>query len=216
MLNARLTGASFPCLDVELSKGASSGYAVVRAPLERTHIVVVPTTRVTGVEDMALRDGRTENYFADAWAARHFVEEKAPRPLTRDDLGLALNSRPGRSQDQLHIHVDCLKTGVRDALRRLGPAMSTERWTKLAVPFHGDRYWALKLVSPDLRGVNVLDLVANGLHVAEGDEALVTIVLAGATFPHGGEGFYLLAMTAAHGRAGQGHGEYLQDHACAG
>ena len=215
VLNARITGASFPCLDVNIAKGVDKGFAVVRAPLDTTHIVVVPTTRVEGVEHAGLQDAATENYFADAWQARHFVSERASRPLHRPDIGLALNSRQGRSQDQLHIHIDCLQTSVRDSLQAHAGEIRTGTWARLSFDLHGDRYWATKLKSADLRDVNVFRLVADGLHVAEADRFKVTIVVAGASLDKGEDGFYLLALVARNARSNQGHGEFALDHACA-
>ncbi|WP_158809890.1 CDP-diacylglycerol diphosphatase [Beijerinckia sp. L45] len=215
VLNARLTGSSFPCLDVNIAKGVESGFAVVRAPLETTHIVVTPTARVEGVEHAGLQAAGTENYFADAWQARHFVAERAPKPLRRDDIGLALNSRPGRSQDQLHIHIDCMQVSARDALKAHEAEIHTGVWSRLSFDLHGDRYWATKLKSPDLRDVNVFQLVADGMHVTEADRSKVTIVAAGASFDKGDDGFYLLALIAKNPRSNQGHGEFLLDHSCA-
>jgi CDP-diacylglycerol pyrophosphatase len=215
VLNARITGASFPCLDVNIAKGVDNGFAVVRAPLETTHVVVVPTRRVEGVEHAGLQDAGTENYFADAWQARHFVSERAPKPLHRDDLGLALNSRQGRSQDQLHIHIDCLQTSVRNALKAHATDIHAGAWSRLSFDLHGDRYWATKLKSADLSDVNVFRLVAEGLHVAEADRFKVTIVVAGTSLDKGEDGFYLLALVAKNPRSSQGHGEFLLDHACA-
>lgn len=214
VLNARITGASFPCLDVNIAKGADTGYAVVRAPLETTHIVLVPTARVEGVEHAGLQDAGAENYFADAWQARHFVAERAPKPLHRDDIGLALNSRPGRSQDQLHIHVDCMQTSARDALKAHASEIHTGVWSRLSFDIHGDRYSALKMKSADLRDINIFKLVTDGLHVADADRFKVTIVVAGASFDKGEDGFYLLALVAKNPRSNQGHGEFLLDHAC--
>ena len=216
LVNARITGAVFPCLDVDVSKGEEAGFAVVRAPLDTTHIVVVPTVRIEGVEAPRLQEADAANYFNDAWQARHFVEEKAPRGLQRDDIGLALNSRPGRSQDQLHIHVDCVEPDVRDALRKHAAGLPADTWAHLPVALQGNRYWVRRLTSPDLSGVNIFRLVNTGLHVAEENRAKVTIVLAGASFEPGATGFYLLAALALHRRHMEGHGEILLNHSCSG
>ncbi len=214
VVNARITGGSFPCLDVNISRGVEAGFAVVRAPLEATHIVVVPTARVEGVEASQLLEPSAENYFADAWAARHYVTERISRPLAREDIGMALNSLPGRSQDQLHIHVNCLQAGVRDALKRSASDIHANTWSRLPFTFHNDRYWVMRLKSADLKGINVFRLVMDGLRIPEADRPKVTIVLAGAA-DRGEEGFYLLSLVAARARRDQGHGEFLLDHTCA-
>jgi CDP-diacylglycerol pyrophosphatase len=215
LANHKLTGAAFPCLQVDTSGGIDGGYAVLRAPLEDTHVVVVPTTRVVGVETAALRAPDAGNYFADAWRAQGFVRDRVQHPLRREDIGLALNSRPGRSQDQLHIHVDCVKASVRDLLRDHAADFKVGAWTRLPFKIVNERYWGTRLDSSDLAGVNVFQLVATGLRVADADRAGVTIALAGATFENGRPGFYLLAGVAGHSRDNLGHSEYVLDHSCA-
>lgn len=214
VVNARITGGSFPCLDVNIANGVESGFAVIRAPLEATHIVVTPTTRMEGIESPALLAPGAENYFADAWAARRYVTERVSRPLTREDIGLALNSLPGRSQDQLHIHINCLQTGVRDALKAHATQIHAGTWSRLPFTLHNDRYWVTRVKSADLRNVNVFRLVMDGLHIAEADRSKVTIVLAGAV-DRGEDQFYLLSLVAMRPRRDQGHGEFLLDHTCA-
>ena len=209
--NARLTGGSFPCLDVSLA----GGFAVVRAPLDTTHVVVVPTVRLPGIEAASLQASDSANYFADAWGARHFVEDRAPRRLERSDIGLAINSLPGRSQDQLHIHVDCLARTAREALKTHAADIGST-WSRLRFELHGERYWALRVASADLAGVNVFRLAAEGLHVTEADLARMTIVVAGTRSDQGRDGFYLLATLATSSRRMDGHGEFLLDNSCTG
>jgi CDP-diacylglycerol pyrophosphatase len=213
--NKQITGAAFPCMDADLSKGRDAGFVVLHAPLDPAHnLVAVPTIPIAGVESPYLREPGAPNYFADAWQARRFVEASVPHALQREDIGLALNSRPGRAQDQLHIHVDCLDHQVRDTLRVHAASFKTDAWTKLPFDLAGERYWGLRLNSQDLTGINLFQLVFDGLHVPEADSAKVTIVMAGATFEKSGPGFYLLAAIAGRMHNNQGHGEYLLDHDC--
>ncbi|HEX4216814.1 MAG TPA: CDP-diacylglycerol diphosphatase, partial [Acidimicrobiales bacterium] len=101
-----------PCVSVDLA----GGYAVLKDQRGVTQVLVIPTTRVSGIESPALLDPAAPNYWADAWKARRNVEQFAHREIPREDLALAVNSVYGRSQDQLHIHVDCIRPDVRDAL----------------------------------------------------------------------------------------------------
>ena len=109
--NHQLTGAAFPCLEVDTSKGEARGFVTIRAPLEKTHIIVSPTAKIEGIESPVLQSPAAPNFFDDAWRARHYVIESAAGSVEDQKIGLAVNSLPGRTQDQLHIHVDC----VRDA-----------------------------------------------------------------------------------------------------
>jgi CDP-diacylglycerol pyrophosphatase len=44
--NHRVTGAAFSCLQVKEDSGSANGFVTLRAPLERTHIAIVPTARI--------------------------------------------------------------------------------------------------------------------------------------------------------------------------
>ena len=210
--NHALTGASFPCLDVETAGGRMAGYAVLRAPLEKTHIIVTPTVRTIGIEAERLRAPDAPNYFHDAWIARRFVTDPLPRKPGRSDLAMAVNSRLGRSQDQLHIHVNCLKPDVRRALalRKTGSAA----WTRMIVLPHAPPYWALDVQSEDLGEFNIFAMVAAGLKVMPDEMDDITIVVAGAEPVRGKPGFTILARQRQSGTFDEAHGEALLDHAC--
>lgn len=204
-------GLSFPCLDVDLQQGRERGVAVLRAPLERSHIIVVPTTRIKGVESPMLLAPGVTNYWERAWEARHYVTDEIPRALDRADLGMAVNSAGGRSQDQLHIHVDCVDSDVRRALdehqAEIGPS-----WRPLPFRVSHRAYWAMRLDSEDLAGVNPVKIVAATLPGASSDMRDETVVVLGASFRDGRSGFYLLASQS--GYHGGAVGEDLLDHTC--
>jgi hypothetical protein len=96
---------------------------VLRAPSSATHVIVVPTTRISGIESPALLTENAPNYWEAAWDARRFVEEGARRQLPRDKIGMAINSAASRSQDQLHIHVACIAPKVAESLRPVMASM---------------------------------------------------------------------------------------------
>lgn len=215
LVNHSVTGAAFPCLQVETANGASNGYAVLRAPLEDTHIILTPTVRTIGIEADQLRVTDAPNYFQDAWSARHFVTDGLARQPARDDLAMAINSRPGRSQDQLHIHVSCIRPVVKQSLRRQMTSIHSRDWTQISVSAHAPRYWALALAGGDLAGVNVFDLVANGLKVSPGRMDDMTIVVAGSEGRGNDPGFIVLARQRSSRRLDEAHGEALLNHSCA-
>lgn len=97
----------------------SAGYALLKDRCGPTHYLLIPTARRSGVESAELlRDGEPD-YFADAWSERERAIAASGRSTaTSDELGLAVNSRWGRSQDQLHIHIDFVRPEVRAALRQ--------------------------------------------------------------------------------------------------
>jgi CDP-diacylglycerol pyrophosphatase len=210
--NHQLTGGAFPCLEVNTGEGLARGFAVVRAPLKQTHVVVTPTARVAGIEDAGLQSAEAPNYFADAWGARKYVLDSVERPISETEIGLAVNSRPGRSQDQLHIHVDCLRHRYAQLVRQHDAGLSAEKWTRLTFALRGRYYWAMLINSPDLSHTNIFRTAATLLRVSPGRMEDVTVVM----IPRPDRGFYLLADQYAPGAMGKGHGEFLLDHACGG
>ena len=215
MANHYVTGGAFPCLQVDTADGATTGYAVLRAPLEDTHVILTPTVRTTGIEDGRLRTADAPDYFQDAWNIRHFVTDGLTRRPARDDLAMAINSRPGRSQDQLHIHVDCIRTVVKQSLRRQMASLRTGDWTQISVLPHAPRYWALALAKDDLAGVNVFNLVADGLKIDPARMDQTTIVVAGSEAVDNRAGFIVLARQRVPNSVDEAHGEALLNHSCA-
>ncbi|HBK45216.1 MAG TPA: CDP-diacylglycerol diphosphatase, partial [Xanthomonadaceae bacterium] len=106
--------------------------------------LLLPIDRVTGIEDPQLLQPGSPNYFAAAWQARSFVEQALGRQVPRRYLSLALNSPHGRSQEQLHIHVDCIRADVRGELDAMA-AEADEAWRPLSRPLRGHRYLARRV-----------------------------------------------------------------------
>ena len=205
-----LTGGAFPCLAVDTNGGDARGYAALRAPFERLHVIVTPTVRTIGIEDARLVAPDAPNYFADAWASRHFVADDLSQKPDRSDLALAINSKPGRSQDQLHIHVACVRPDVKRSLAALAGTLQPGRFVPIKVLPKAPRYMAMPLAGATLAD-NPFALVADGLKPA--DMSDVTIVLVGT----GGDahpGFVLLARSRRHDVWDDAHGEALLDGSC--
>jgi len=99
----RQFGNPSPCMKVDLA----AGYVLLKDPNSPTHFVLIPTARVAGIEDPAILLPTAPNYWDQAWRARRYVEERVGRALGRDEVSLAINSINGRTQNQLHIHIDC-------------------------------------------------------------------------------------------------------------
>jgi CDP-diacylglycerol diphosphatase len=137
-------GVAFPCAEVNIANGLDRGFAVLQTPSSATHVIVVPTTRISGIENPALLRENAPNYWEAAWDARRFVEEGAGRRLSRDKIGMAINSAASRSQDQLHIHVACIAPTVANFLRR-HQAEIHEAWSFLSPALFGHRFAAMKV-----------------------------------------------------------------------
>jgi CDP-diacylglycerol pyrophosphatase len=136
------------------------------------------------------------------------------RGFFRSLLSLAINAATARSQDQLHIHMDCVRADVRDALHRLAASVGST-WTPLAERLAGHRYRALRIERDGLDAVNPFRLLMDDLQGAGDEMGRHTLVVVGMTFANGAPGFILLDGRADLLHGGFGHGESLQDHDCA-
>lgn len=196
-------GDPSPCVFVRPGQG---GYAVLKDRKGVAQFLLIPTDRITGIEDPAALGATESGLFEAAWEARHFLERKLGRSLPRSMVSLAVNSVGARTQDQLHIHVDCTRPEVREALRlhadEIGP-----QWAPLRFPLAGQQYWAMWVDGEDLRGINPFFLLAQ--HVS-GQQAMGShdlVVIGGER--EGRPGFVVLA------RGGPvPHGTEVQDLSC--
>jgi CDP-diacylglycerol pyrophosphatase len=105
-----------PCTSVNLAGGEEAGSAVLKDLNGKTQFLLIPTRRLTGIEDPLVGTAALPNYWRDAWAARGLVSLRVQKELPRDAIGMAINAAGSRSQDQLHIHIDCIRPKVRNAL----------------------------------------------------------------------------------------------------
>jgi len=125
-----------------------------------------------------------------------------------------VNSLQGRSQDPLHIHIDCLRPHVHAALQRLLPGI-TGQWRPLdeTLPPHQQRYEAM-WVDGETLTINPFQSLAATLPA--GDRmALHSLVVVGAYSPTGAPGFILLSGRVDPARGDRGNADDLQDLHCA-
>ncbi len=197
-----------PCSRVDLSRGEAGGFVVLKDIVGERQYLLLPTARLTGIDSPEILAPGATNYFGEAWQSRAFVEQRAGGTIARDWMSLAINSAASRTQNQLHIHIDCLRADVHDALRTAAAGIGPV-WQPLSVPLVGQTYWAMAVDGADL-DANPFALLADGLPGARADMGLYTVVVAGTTDPAGRPGFVILADRAdADNSAG---GEELQDH----
>ena len=194
-----LTGAAFPCLEVNVSGGDERGYVILRAPFGRPDLILAPTRKTVGVEDPSLQTLDAPNYFEDAWNGRAFLSDGRQKALARNDVALAVNSRRSRSQDQLHIHIGCLSSEVKRTLQTLAPALPEDRWVRIGGPMsignslHGPGLWGRRIDKETLAGVNPFRLATDGRSDGTESRSRLMIVVAGVQLANGPGGFVLLA-----------------------
>jgi CDP-diacylglycerol pyrophosphatase len=203
-----------PCSSVDLAEGVGKGFAVLKDRDGIAQFLLIPTARVSGIDDPAILEPSAANYWAAAWRARYFVEDRLQAPLPRDGVALAINSSVGRTQDQLHIHVDCIRPDVRKILAanldKIGGV-----WTPFPIPLAGHAYQAIRINYEMLDGVDPFRVLVDGDPSTGGDISKHTLVLVGETFADGSNGFVLLDDKANLAAGDHASGEQLEDHTCA-
>ena len=130
-------------------------YAVLEEK-QGAHYLVLPTMRVRGIDDPRVLQADFPNYFFHAF-------EEAERHLNapREQVGLVIDSVAGRDQDQMHLHVACVRSEVSAALAQSAGEIEA---TWAAAPFltlRGHEYNAMWI------GKDTLARVSPFLRIAE-------------------------------------------------
>jgi CDP-diacylglycerol pyrophosphatase len=210
----------YPCVSVDLAEGEARGVAILKDIKGNTQYLVIPTKKITGIESRTILEPQATNYFSDAWVATNLVDQRLGHTLARTDFAIAINSVSGRSQNQLHIHVDCIQPAVKSVLSRFGPEIATT-WQELPVKLSGHKYRAMWLPGAQLGSRNPFRLLADSLQNPAQEMGGHTLVLTGAE-RSGQVGFLLLdskaprfaVVLSSWFKLGLGSGEELEDHEC--
>lgn len=125
---------------------AKDEYVVVQdSSSSKPHgFLIIPTEQMTGIEDTKNNDPKSP--VRDIWY--HGWNESKDWPNADENLtGLAINSKDGRDQYQLHIHIACADKQVLDTLNTLNKAskIGTDVNHPTDVTLKGHPYEALKL-----------------------------------------------------------------------
>src|ERR1700683_4994268 len=136
-----------PCERIWLSSPQpdSPGYAVLEDRKGGAHYLLIPIQTMSGTESAELLDPDLPNYFAEAWNARDLLNAYVGHAVPRNAVGLALNSARAREQDQFHIHIECLRPEVFDALHAAAAQISA-KWSPVTVI--GSTYQAMRIDDP--------------------------------------------------------------------
>jgi len=182
-----------PCVHIELSApDDAAGFAILKDRKGGAHFLLIPTATVAGIESPVLLAAASPNWFDAAWVARRYLDDAAGRQLERAEIGLAVNSAHARSQDQLHIHIECLQPALREALGSSAAQLDPASWVPIAFP--GWRLMALRVDGETLGAANPFQLLANrlpGARQAMGDYSLLVAGVTLSSVP----GFVILAGT---------------------
>jgi CDP-diacylglycerol pyrophosphatase len=202
-----------PCLSVWQRSPPKASFVILKDLVGDGQVLAIAVDRISGIESPEVLKPAIGELWLAAWHARHFVAGLLDTDLTDDAIGLAINSSHARSQDQLHIHVDCVSPEVRDLLRGHLDELS-DKWSSLGFLLLGKRYQAIRLSESEFAERNVFTLVASSSPEAAADMGAETVVVSGATFPDGSRGFIVLEDRADRVPGDRAHGEDLLDHTC--
>ncbi|MBV1838496.1 CDP-diacylglycerol diphosphatase [Acetobacter estunensis] len=188
--------------------------AVLKSIEGRSQYLLIPTDRNAGMESPALRDPATPDYFAHAWAQAFRVGEGYGVRLPREDVALAINSQDGRSQNQFHIHVECIRPEIKVALYYMREAVSSQ-WAFLPALLRGHPYRAMRVNGTNLAGVKPFLRLAQSLRYPESEMGHHTLAVVPEIFDDNQPGFLILDGVADLAHKNRGSAEELQDHSCA-
>lgn len=194
-----------PCAEVDTQAGFVV-YKDIHGPLQ---YLLMPTAKISGIESPALLATSSPNYFFDAWQARHFMAQKYGAPIDDADISLAINSQYGRSQDQLHIHISCLKPAIKTALLAQ-EADFRQQWQPLPGGLLGHDYLVRRTTAAQLQQAGAFRLLADEVPGAK--DEMGRYGLAMTALPDGQ--FLLLASKASLTKLHRASVEELQDHSC--
>lgn len=181
------------------------GFVVFRDRHGPVQTLIMPTIKITGIEDSQLLQGNARNYFYDAWQSRSILDEQNNKPIDSKYLSFSVNSSHGRSQDQLHIHASCLRKDVYDIVERHRSEFRNQ-WTKLPEKLLGHTYIAQKVKLADLEKTSpFMMLHAHGGKMGDYGLAVVSVQ---------NDEAILLASKAKLLEGNEGSVEEIQDTHC--
>jgi CDP-diacylglycerol pyrophosphatase len=196
-------GDPAPCQRVDLAKG----YVTLKDLNGPLQYLLMPIEKITGMESPILLHPATPNLFADAWQERSLLAQRRGKPIDDTALSLAINSQYARSQNQLHIHISCLRPDVRQRLDALAPQLS-EQWQSETLQKH--RYQIRTLTEAQLAQQSVFIRLAAEVPDARSEMGKYGMALA--ALPDGR--LALMAIERNWVKLESGSAEELQDHRC--
>ncbi|MCW0454336.1 CDP-diacylglycerol diphosphatase [Xanthomonas sacchari] len=205
-INAWHSGVPVPCRILD----PAQGYALLQDERGRAHAWLVPTRRINGAAKLALQRQDTPNYFWLAWRARGVLSDLLGAPVPDTAVAVVVDAQTLPSQNQLHLHIACLRADIREQLAVAGPYWDAHwngYWLK------GRRYYLRTLSEAELAMRSPFLRVAEELPGASGNLERYGLAL---TVLQDGR-FVLLALprTLLGRGANLGAARVLQDDDCA-
>lgn len=236
------THSPAPCDEVVLENDQQHGHVIFKDRNGPLQYLLLPTTKVTGIESSDLLKADEPNYFYRAWVARSFMIKKLGRPIDDQEISLAINSQRGRSQNQLHIHISCLRPDVRDLIQKefqKKPSVSEvaagethnlkDKWQEFPGGLLGHKYFVRSISLEQLKTENVFSLLAELIKSQPAEKPALSpfadqqaaaslgdfgLALVSLSTPKNSGKLLLLANKANLLAMNRGHIEEIQDHTC--
>ena len=201
--NMAATGNPAPCQQVN----SAQGYVTLKDLNGPLQYLLMPIEKITGMESPIILEPATPNLFAEAWQQRALLTQRHGAPIPDSALSLAINAQYGRTQNQLHIHISCLRPDVRQQLDALAPRLNAQ-WQSETLRKHG--YLVRALSKEELAQKSAFILLADEVPHARSEMGKYGLALA--QLPDGR--LALLALERNWLKLNSGSAEELQDHNC--
>ncbi|WP_157952963.1 CDP-diacylglycerol diphosphatase [Limnobaculum parvum] len=202
-----------PCIDVVLTPETKRGYAIFKDRKGPLHFLLIPTAKIDGIESKELQQPDSTDYLYQAWMARYYLAQQVGKPISREMVSLAVNSAYGRSQEQLHIHIACIKPEIQ---AQLGSQMDTfsEKWSSVPYGINNHHYIARTLTESQLREVSPFQRVAMEVSDAADNMEKYGLALVAYTGHNNMPMYLLLANRLDIFGMNVGHTSDIQDYQC--
>lgn len=192
-----------PCRKVDVR----NGFVVLKDRNGPLQFLLMPVEKITGIESPILLNPSTPNFFAEAWRSRHYMEEKRGAPIADSAVAVSINSQRGRTQNQLHIHISCLRPDIRQRLDTLSASL-TDLWQSEQL---GEHVYQVRAVTRDeTKKMSPFIRIANELPGAR--EEMFKYGIAIAALPDGRRALMVIKRNLL--LMNKGSAEELQDHTC--
>lgn len=201
--NMAKSGNPAPCQQVNTAQG----YVTLKDLNGPLQYLLMPIEKITGMESPIILEPTTPNLFAVAWQQRGLLAKKRGEPIADSALSLAINAQYGRSQNQLHIHISCLRPDVRQQLDNLTTRLN-DQWQSATLQKH--HYLIRTLSTAELAQQSAFIRLAEEVPNARMEMGKYGLALA--ELPDGR--LALLALERNWLKLNSGSAEELQDHNC--
>jgi CDP-diacylglycerol pyrophosphatase len=202
-----------PCIEVTLEKDGQTGFVVYKDFHGPLQYLLMPASKITGMESAELLKDDALNYFYLAWQARAYMEKLYKAAIPPEEISLTLNSQQGRSQNQMHIHISCTRPDIKEQLHKNLDSLGKD-WKQIPGGVLGHNYFWRRISLQQFKEQNILKLLANDFPEAKDNMGEFSVGVVPIKNAKGDLDFAILADRAVLVKLDRGHVEEIQDHSC--